>query len=182
MFSASPFSPMTQPADDGRTSRRSNHVRLGRPRQPREATRCRVSPHLLVPTDLAHARSPIAHWAAQNPLRTGRSANGSPVSTPRSKGWLQKTTKLLSENVNSKPPAKGTSDATPPDDPAGRPPDLARHRWPPSAIRAKNPLNTTRTCNTSCVKPGWFGLVLQGALQSGPTGWPVSAWVVGSSR
>ena len=52
----------------------------------------------------------------------------------------------------------------------------------PSAIRAKNPLNTTRTCNTSCVKPGWFGLVLQGALQSGPTGWPVSAWVVGSSR
>src|SRR3990172_2047811 len=130
VFSASPFSPMTQPADDGRTSRRSSHVRLGRPRQPREATRCRVSPHLLVPTDLAHARSPIAHWAAQNPLRTGRSANGSPVSTPRSKGWLQKTTKLLSENVNSKPPAKGTSDATPPDDPAGRPPDLARHRWP----------------------------------------------------
>lgn len=147
VFSASPLSPMTQPADDGRTSRRSNHVRLGRPRQPREATRCRVSPHLLVPTDLAHARSPIAHWAAQNPLRTGRSANGSPVSTPRSKGWLQKTTKLLSENVNSKPPAKrnircNTTRRSRRPTTGPRQTSLA-----PSAIRAKNPLNTTRTCN-----------------------------------
>jgi hypothetical protein len=51
-----------------------------------------------------------------------------------------------------------------------------------SAFRAKNPPTTHARATLPVSSPGGLGWCCQGALQSGPTGWPVSAWVVGSSR